>query len=176
MFDAIGRELGLPFVAEDLGRITPPVERLRDELGLPGMLVLQFGFEPDVPRSVHRLANHVEHRFVYTGTHDHDTARGFIEALDPARRAVFDAELAARGIVEPRQPWWGLIRLAMSSPARVAMLQAQDVLGLGSEARMNDPASAGGNWRWRLERGALTARLARRLRDGDRGGRPPRKR
>jgi len=129
------------------------------------MLVLQFGFEPDEPRSVHRMANHAEHRFVYTGTHDHDTARGFMEGLDPARRAVLDAELAAREISEPRAPWWGLIRLAMSSPARVAMLQAQDVLGLGSEGRMNDPTRDSGQWRWRLERGALTARLARRLRE-----------
>jgi 4-alpha-glucanotransferase len=165
VFDAIDGSIGLPFVAEDLGRITPPVERLRDELGLPGMLVLQFGFEPDEPRSVHRPANHVEHRFVYTGTHDHNTARGFLESLDPARRAVFEAELSARGIAEPRRPWWGLIRLAMSSPARVAMLQAQDVLGLGSEARMNDPTRNSGQWRWHLSRGALTASLARRLRE-----------
>jgi 4-alpha-glucanotransferase len=165
VFSAIEQELGLPFVAEDLGRITPPVERLRDQLGLPGMLVLQFGFEPDVPRSVHRMANHVEHRFVYTGTHDHDTARGFMESLDPPRRSVLEAELASREIVERRQPWWGLIRLALSSPARVAMLQAQDVLGLGSEARMNDPTRSSGNWRWQLEQGALTAALARRLRD-----------
>jgi 4-alpha-glucanotransferase len=165
VFDAIDGSIGLPFVAEDLGRITPPVERLRDELGLPGMVVLQFGFEPDQPRSVHRPANHVEHRFVYTGTHDHNTARGFLESLDPARRAVFDAEVSARGIAEPRQPWWGLIRLAMSSPARVAMLQAQDVLGLGSEARMNDPTRNSGQWRWQLSRGALTASLTRRLRE-----------
>jgi 4-alpha-glucanotransferase len=165
LFDAIDRELGLPFVAEDLGVITPGVERLRDELGLPGMLVLQFAFEPDEPRSVHRMRNHVEHRFVYTGTHDHDTARGFVESLGPARRELLDAELSARGIVEAREPWWGLIRLALSSPARVAMLQAQDVLGLGSEARMNDPARAGGNWRWRLEPRSLTPGLARRLRE-----------
>jgi 4-alpha-glucanotransferase len=165
VFDAIDSSVGLPFVAEDLGRITPPVERLRDALGLPGMLVLQFAFEPDEPRSVHRMANHVEHRFVYTGTHDHDTARGFIESLDPARRAVFEAELAARGIVELHEPWWGLIRLAMSSPARVAMLQAQDVLGLGGEARMNDPTRSSGQWRWRLTPGALTAPVARRLRE-----------
>jgi 4-alpha-glucanotransferase len=165
VFDAIDRELGLPFVAEDLGRITPPVERLRDELGLPGMLVLQFGCEPDEPRSVHRMSNHAEHRFVYTGTHDHDTARGFVESLDPARRAVFEAELSSRGISEPREPWWGLIRLALASPARVAMLQAQDVLGLGSEARMNDPARGSGQWRWRLQQGVLTTKLARRLRD-----------
>jgi len=165
VFDAIDRELGLPFVAEDLGKITPPVEHLRDELGLPGMLVLQFGFEPDEPRSVHRMANHAEFRFVYTGTHDHDTARGFVESLDPARRAVFEAELAERAIVENREPWWALIRLAMSSPARVAMLQAQDVLGLGSEAQMNRPGTARGNWRWKLRRGQLTGDLAERLRD-----------
>ena len=165
VFDAIDRELGLPFVAEDLGRITSPVEALRDELRLPGMLVLQFGFDPNEPRSVHRISNHAEHRLVYTGTHDHDTARGFVESLDPARRAVLDGELAARGISERREPWWGLIRLAMSSPARVAMLQAQDVLGLGSAARMNDPTRNSGQWRWQLERGALTARLARRLRE-----------
>ena len=78
--------------------ITPPVERLRDALGLPGMLVLQFGFEPDQPRSVHRLANHVEHRFVYTGTHDHDTALGWWLGLDPARRELVLGELALRGI------------------------------------------------------------------------------
>ena len=84
VFDAIaaGLDGALPFVAEDLGVITPPVDRLRDALGLPGMVVLQFGFEPDVPGSVHRLANHLSHRFVYTGTHDHDTARGWWEGLD----------------------------------------------------------------------------------------------
>jgi 4-alpha-glucanotransferase len=165
LFDTIAVELGLPFVAEDLGVITPAVERLRDELGLPGMLVLQFAFEPDEPESAHRMRNHSQHRFVYSGTHDHDTARGFIESLDPTRLALLDGELAVRGIVERREPWWGLIRLAFSSPARVAMVQTQDVLGLGSEARMNDPSRTGGNWRWRLERGALTPALARRLRE-----------
>jgi 4-alpha-glucanotransferase len=166
LFAALERELGrgLPLVAEDLGVITPAVERLRDELGLPGMLVIQFGFEPDEPRSTHRMRNHVEWRFVYTGTHDHDTARGWYESLDPVRRRLVDAELAARGITE-REPWWALIRLAFSSPARVAMVQAQDVLGLGSEARMNDPGRAGGSWRWRMEPGAITTSLARRLRE-----------
>ena len=103
------RELGtLPFVAEDLGVITPPVERLRDELGLPGMLVLQFGFDPDDPHGPHRFENHVENRFVYTGTHDHDTARGWYESLSAPRRAAVDAEFAARGVHEP-EPWWGLV-------------------------------------------------------------------
>jgi 4-alpha-glucanotransferase len=166
VFAAASRSLGpgLPLVAEDLGVITPAVGRLRDELGLPGMLVIQFGFDPDNPHGPHRFENHVWHRFVYTGTHDHDTARGWYESLEPDRRAVLDAELERRG-VRQREPWWGVIGLALASPARVAMMQAQDVLGLGSEARMNDPGRAGGNWRWQMEAGALTPALARRLRE-----------
>jgi 4-alpha-glucanotransferase len=102
VFDAIASGVGgLPFVAEDLGVITPPVDRLRDSLGLPGMLVLQFGFEPSEPRSVHRLSNHLEHRFVYTGTHDHDTAFGWWEGLDASRRGLVEDELAARGLAGP---------------------------------------------------------------------------
>jgi 4-alpha-glucanotransferase len=164
-FDAASAVLGrLPIVAEDLGVITPGVERLRDSLGLPGMLVIQFGFDPENPRSPHRFENHSEWRVVYTGTHDHDTARGWLESLDPERRALFDAEIDRHGIRE-RRPWWSLIRLAFASPARVAMVQMQDVLGLGNEARMNRPGRAAGSWRWRLERGALTAALARRLRE-----------
>jgi 4-alpha-glucanotransferase len=172
LLDAVGRELGgLPFVAEDLGVITPAVRRLRDDLRLPGMLVLQFGFEPHAPLSPHRPANHVERRFVYTGTHDHDTARGWYDSLDRARR-----RLAARHGISDSEPWWELIRLAFSSPARVAMVQAQDVLGLGSEARMNDPGRPRrrANWRWRLAPGALTPELASRLREATRAaGRLP---
>jgi 4-alpha-glucanotransferase len=162
VFDAIARELGtgLPFVAEDLGVITPPVNRLREDLGLPGMLVLQLGFNPSEPDSPHRPVNHVEDRVVYTGTHDNDTARGWYDGLDPSTRSLVDEALAP---LRERQPWWGLIRLALSSPARTAIVQAQDVLGLGSDARMNDPSRAGGSWRWQMERGALTKTLARRL-------------
>jgi len=164
-FDAAARALGsLPLVAEDLGVITPPVDRLRESLGFPGMLVLQLGFEPDEPESVHRFEHHAENRIVYTGTHDNDTVRGWYDSLDSERLALVRAELAARGISE-RQPWWALIRLAFSSPARVAMVQAQDVLGLGSEARMNTPGSSGSAWRWQLRRGALTSSLATRLRE-----------
>jgi 4-alpha-glucanotransferase len=167
LFTALESELGreLPLVAEDLGVITAPVERLRDELGLPGMLVIQFGLDPDEPDSPHRLENHVSNRVVYTGTHDHDTARGWLDSLAADRRAVVDAELARYGFADGRRPWWSLIRLALSSPARIAMVQAQDVLGLGSEARMNAPGSAGGSWRWQMRRGALTRPLAQRLRD-----------
>lgn len=163
LFEVVGNELGgLPFLAEDLGVITAPVRRLRDELGLPGMLVLQFGFEPRAPKSPHRPSNHVEHRFIYTGTHDHDTARGWYESLDPTRRRL----VARYGISDP-EPWWALIRLAFASPARVAIVQAQDLLGLGSDARMNDPGRPGrrANWHWRLQDGALTPALARRLRE-----------
>ncbi len=168
LFDALRSELGLtgalPFLAEDLGVITPAVERLRDELNLPGMLVLQFGFDPGDTHSPHRLQNHLEHRFVYTGTHDHDTIRGWWDSLDADRRELVRVSAAERGIRLGNQPWWGLIALTLSSPARVAMMQAQDILGLGSEARMNLPARAGGNWRWQMSSGALTAALARRLR------------
>lgn len=166
LFRALERELGatLPLVAEDLGVITPAVERLRESLSLPGMLVMQFGLDPDAPSSPHRLENHVENRVVYTETHDHDTARGWYESLDRSH-ARFVQEVFKRCGVASRRPWWSLIELAHSSPARLAMVQAQDVLGLGSEARMNDPSRAGGSWRWRLQRGALTPALARRLRE-----------
>jgi 4-alpha-glucanotransferase len=164
VFDAALRSLGpLALVAEDLGVITPAVGRLRDELGFPGMVVLQFGFDLDHPESVHRFENHAVERIVYTGTHDHDTARGWYSSLSVDVRALVDSTVASVGVRE-REPWWSLIRLALASPARVAMMQAQDVLGLGSEARMNAPGRTGNAWRWRMEAGALTPALARRLR------------
>jgi 4-alpha-glucanotransferase len=164
LFDAAARELGpLPVIAEDLGVITEPVERLRRSLGFPGMVVMQFGFDPDDPHGPHRLENHEELSVVYTGTHDTDTLRGWWEALTDVRRAAASAEIAAARVEEP-EPWWSLIRLTYSSPARLAMLQAQDVLGLGSEARMNVPGRATGSWRWQMAPGALTAEHAKRLR------------
>jgi 4-alpha-glucanotransferase len=169
LFEVIERELGLPFVAEDLGVITPAVERLRDSLGLPGMTVLQFGFDPDDPHNPHDPANHQANRIVYTGTHDTDTARGWYESLTPLRRQAVQASFARYGISE-RQPWWGLIGLAQRSPARVAVMQVQDVLGLGSEGRMNDPGRAGGCWGWQLGERALTPALARRLRAATEAG------
>jgi 4-alpha-glucanotransferase len=164
LFEAIRRELGdLPLVAENLGEITPAVERLRRELRLPGMAVMQFAFDSDEPHSPYKLARHEEGDFVYTGTHDHDTARGGHESLDAGSRAEFDREVAAAG-VEEDEPWWSLIRLTMTSRCHTCMLQMQDVLGLGSEARMNTPGTVGPqNWSWRMEKGALTPALARRL-------------
>jgi 4-alpha-glucanotransferase len=157
VFDAAMDELGaLPLVAEDLGVITPPVERLRLELGLPGMVVLQFGFTGG-PRNPHRPANHVPLLVVYTGTHDTETAVGWWDSLSPRARK-------ATGL-DPAEPHWSLIELALASPAVLSILPAQDVLGLGSEARMNRPGISQGNWRWRLEQGDLTTALAERLRE-----------
>jgi 4-alpha-glucanotransferase len=98
------------------------------------------------PGSVHDVGNHAEHRIAYTGTHDNDTLRGWYESLPAARRALVEA--ARTRVAE--EPWWDLIALTFSSRARVAMVQAQDVLGLGSEARMNQPGRAAGSWKWRL--------------------------
>ena len=171
LFRALQREItpgsngSLPLVAEDLGVITEPVERLRRRVGLPGMLVIQFGMDPDEPRGTHRLANHTADRVVYTSTHDQDTVRGWLESLDPRTRAFVDSEVARLGFTDRRRPWWGLIRYTFSSPAQIAMIQVQDVLGLGSEARMNAPGSAGSSWRWQMRRGALTTALASRLRE-----------
>jgi 4-alpha-glucanotransferase len=167
LFDAVRAELGdLPVIAEDLGVITPPVERLRDELGLPGMHVLHWAFEGG-RRNPHHPANHRENGAVYTGTHDSDTAVGWYRSLP---RRVRDAT----GL-DPAEPNWSLIRIALASSARLAIAPAQDVLGLGSEARMNRPGSGAGNWRWRLEAGQLTDELAARLRaETERAGRLPR--
>jgi 4-alpha-glucanotransferase len=157
VFHAAQSELGaLELIAEDLGVITPPVKRLRLQLGLPGMVVLQFAFGGG-PRNPHRPENHVELLVVYTGTHDTDTAVGWWDSLSPRARA-------ASGL-DPSEPHWSLIELALHSPAVLSIVPAQDVLGLGSEARMNRPGTTDGNWRWRLGEGALTPALAARLRD-----------
>lgn len=162
VLDAARAELDqLPLIAEDLGVITPAVQRLRDGLQLPGMLVLQFGFDPQDPRGPHRLENHRARALVYTATHDSDTVVGWYSTLPADQKAAVDAALAG---YDDHEVWWRFIRLSASSPAEVSMVQAQDVLGLGSQARMNIPGRATGSWRWRMERGALTPALASRLR------------
>ncbi|WP_188778416.1 4-alpha-glucanotransferase [Marmoricola endophyticus] len=163
LFDAATTELGpLPVLAEDLGDIDQPVLDLRDALGYPGMAVLQFGFEPGAAKdpgdSPHEVANLVEHQVVYTATHDNDTTVGWWADLPRKRRRT-----ARRLGVDPDDPAWSLVELAWRSPAELAMTQAQDLLRLGSEARMNTPGVEGG-WRWRMQPGALTERLATELR------------
>jgi 4-alpha-glucanotransferase len=159
LFDAVRAALGKPpIVAEDLGVITEEVKALLRELGFPGMKVLQFAFyEPDSEYLPHR---HTENAVVYTGTHDNDTAQGWYAALKPEERErVFDY-LGADG----REIHWALIRAAYASVARRAIAPMQDVLGLGSEARMNTPAEPGGNWAWRAPDWAFRAEDAARLR------------
>jgi 4-alpha-glucanotransferase len=155
-FEAARRGLGaLPLVAEDLGVITPAVVRLRKRLGLPGMVVLQFGFEGG-PSNPHRLENHPENAVVYPGTHDQDTALGWWSSLSAQQRRATGLDSA--------DPSWSLVELALSSRARLAILPTQDLLGLGREARLNTPGRVGGNWSWRLRRGQLSMELAARLR------------
>src|SRR4051812_11563045 len=151
----------LPLIAEDLGVITPAVKALRESLGLPGMAVLQFGFTPSERRTQHVPSRHEENQVVYTGTHDNDTIRAWFEALPEENRALVDEALSSYGIVEP-EPHWAMIKLAFASPARLAMVQLQDVLGLGDEGRMNQPGTAGG-WGWQLDE-LPSLELAERLR------------
>ncbi len=156
LFEAAERELGpLPIVAENLGVITKRVEELREQLGIYGMLVMQFAYGGP-PTNPHRLENHARHRVVYSGTHDCDTALGWWGALTPRRRR-------ATGLAGA-EPHWELIDATFSSRADLAIVQAQDVLGLGSDARMNRPGTSEGNWLWQLRPGQLTKRLAARLR------------
>jgi 4-alpha-glucanotransferase len=173
LFTAAQRALGpLPLVAEDLGVITPPVDRLREELGIPGMHILQwaFGARKGHPNA---LANHREYAVVYTGTHDNDTAAGWWASAKRSIRVVVEEERVRAGIA-PAEPAWVLVELALASRPRLSMIPLQDVLGLGSEARMNLPATIGRNWRWQLEPGELTRDHARRLREATaRWGRLP---
>jgi 4-alpha-glucanotransferase len=157
VFEAVCAELGtLDLVAEDLGVITAPVVRLRRELGLPGMVVLQFQLGGGA-RNPHRPENHREQAVVYTGTHDNDTAIGWWESLTDRER------LAAK--LDAADPAWSLIEQAWRSRAALAIAPLQDVLRLGGDARMNLPGSDGGaNWHWRYDAKSLTAELAQDLR------------
>jgi len=157
-FDAALAELGqLPVIAEDLGVITPAVSRLREELGFPGTFVLHFqlGAGEDPLRAP-------ADRVLYTGTHDNDTTAGWWAGAPPAVQSFALRRAAAAGIAAG-EPYWMLLRLALASPAGVVVVPVQDVLGLGSEARMNTPGRAEGNWAFRLEPGALDASVAASL-------------
>jgi 4-alpha-glucanotransferase len=152
LFHAAG---DLPLIAENLGVITPPVERLRKQLGLPGMVVLHWAFGGS-RTNPHALRNHRRNQVVYTSTHDTDTAVGWFDSLTRQERVWTG--------LDPAEPSWGLIELAQRSRASLAIAPAQDVLGLGSEARMNRPGKVEGNWQWQLEPEQLTGEHAARLR------------
>lgn len=159
IFDVLRRELGtIPVIVEDLGVITPDVVALRESLGYPGMKVLQFAFGegPDNPYLPH---NYHHDSVVYTGTHDNDTTCGWFAACAPDAREHLLRYLGTSG----DDVVWDLIRLAMMSVADLAVIPLQDVLGLGSEARMNRPGTARGNWGWRFGPEDLRPELAERL-------------
>jgi 4-alpha-glucanotransferase len=145
-FETVKSALGqLPFIAEDLGTITPEVTALRQRFGLPGMKVLQFGFEGG-PSNMYLPHNYDEPCVVFTGTHDNDTSLGWYQSADERARDFLRRYLSVDG----SQVSWDLIRLAWSSTAEWSIAPYQDVLSLGSEARMNRPGTTTGNWTWRF--------------------------
>jgi len=163
-FEAVRRELGhLPFIAEDLGLITPDVVALRDQFALPGMRVLQFAFDGN-PANPHLPNNYGENLVAYTGTHDNPTTRAWFEALpENARRLVSTSLNHSQERSEDAA--FDLLMLAWSSKAGLAIAPLQDLLNLGSQGRMNLPGTAEGNWRWRCTEEMLVPSVFERLRD-----------
>ena len=168
LFETLEKELGaLPIIAEDLGVITPDVVALRERFGFPGMRVLQFAFDRNESGALgagNRFLphNHLPDSVVYTGTHDNDTTAGWYSSRSPAERAALDRYAPSpEGEIS-----WRFIRMAMASVCRWAVAPMQDVLGLGSDARMNTPGTTGAaNWSWRAPADACGAAAAARLRD-----------
>jgi 4-alpha-glucanotransferase len=172
LFEAVRSVLTLeqlPFVAENLGVITPAVEALRQQFGLPGMAILQFAFGTDPQAPDFRPHNYPRNLAVYTGTHDNDTTVGWWTGeIGHSTRSEADIEsereYASRYLgLHGRSVHWEFIRAVMASVADTAIVPTQDLLGLGSNARMNRPGSASGNWRWRLRPGQLSGDVMQRL-------------
>ncbi len=166
-FEAIENALGeLPIIAEDLGVVTKSVVTLREKFHLPGMKVLQFAFDAGEAggkgaTNVFLPHNFAPHAVVYTGTHDNDTTRGWYE-----KRSEAEKDLVRRYLGRPDHDIaWEFIRMAMASVARFAVIPFQDVLALGSDARMNTPSTLGGNWMWRFRAEAMNDWTAGRLRE-----------
>jgi len=159
LFDALLERFGsLPLVAEDLGLITPEVHRMREKYGFPGMLVLQFAFDGGAgnPYLPHR---HEPNSVAYTGTHDNDTTRAWFEDL-PAQKQLYVVDYL--GFQHEAMPW-PLVRAALMSVARLAVIPMQDIMGLGRGHRMNTPGTVEGNWRWRFEWELLTEDIVAKL-------------
>ncbi|HEY2963770.1 MAG TPA: 4-alpha-glucanotransferase [Pyrinomonadaceae bacterium] len=170
LFTAIRKTLGqLPIIAEDLGVITPDVVALRDDFGFPGMRILQFGFGGDA-KNIDLPHNYVANVVAYTGTHDNDTTAGWFQSVagEGSTRTAKQIERERRFCLDylnsdGKEIHWDFIRAVFASVANTAIVPLQDVLGLGTEARMNLPNSTEGNWSWRYSAGALTDEIAGRL-------------
>lgn len=173
LFRAVKNELKeLPFVAENLGVITPEVEALRQEFGFPGMSLLQFAFGNDPQGPSFRPHNYSRELVAYTGGHDNDTtvgwwtSAGIGESTRTAEDIRKEREFTRAYLGFENEPVnWVFIRTVMASVAEIAIVPLQDVLGLGNEARMNLPGTLSGNWKWRYRAGALTKNLSDRLRE-----------
>ena len=167
LFHALRQALGdLPFIAEDLGFITPEVHALRDRLQIPGMRVMQFGFG-DPGAHIYLPHRFPKNTVVYSGTHDNDTTLGWWRSWatpveKKAAAAYFFGDHSAQKIPETEIPW-AFVRAAATSVANLCVIPLQDVLALGSEARMNVPSRADGNWSWRYSASALRPEIAARL-------------
>ena len=162
LFNAIKNDLGdVNIIAEDLGDIFDSVKELLRDTGFPGMRVLQFGFNPDNTDNDHLPHNYPKNCCAYTGTHDNSTIMQWYREADPKSRAM------ARRYVKPRlfeRFSAACVRVVYASPANLAIIPMQDILGLGANARMNVPSTVGGNWKWRMLPGRLTASRAEKLR------------
>ena len=159
LFRALEAALGpLPLVAEDLGLITAEVDTLRLEMRMPGMKVIQFGFS-DKSAHMHLPQQYTPDTVAYTGTHDNDTTQGWWNTANKATKSAVEALVGPVG----GHPVWPLIRATEASVAELAVVPAQDLLELGSEARMNTPAVGAGNWGWRAPEGSWTAAIAARM-------------
>ncbi|MDY2663748.1 MAG: 4-alpha-glucanotransferase [Bariatricus massiliensis] len=163
LFDAVKSELGdLPIIAEDLGFLTDSVRELLHASGYPGMKVLQFAFDSR-EESDYLPHNYDKNCVVYTGTHDNDTLRGWYKELTPEDQEMALTYLNNTGKDE-EEIYWDCICLAMRSVADTCIIPMQDILGIGKEGRINIPSTLGGNWVWRMKRGAFTEELARKMR------------
>jgi 4-alpha-glucanotransferase len=170
LFTAIQNALGdLPIIAEDLGVITPDVEKLRDDFGFPGMRILQFAFSSDT-KNIDLPHNYHRNVVVYTGTHDNDTTSGWFNSVAGEGSTRTAAQIASERKfcmkylkTDGQEIHWDFIRAVFASVANTAVVPLQDVLGLGTEARMNLPNSTSGNWAWRFTAGALNGDLAEKL-------------
>ena len=171
LFEVLLRRMGpLPIIAEDLGVITPPVEALRDRFEFPGMRILQFAFGNDDRADEFRPESYPAHCCVYTGTHDNDTTVGWFRSeAGPGSTRTAEEIAAERKMIldylrtDGREIHWDLINLGSRSNANTFVVPLQDLLGLGSEARMNTPGVAGGNWQWRFQWAQLTDEIRDRF-------------
>ncbi len=162
LFRAVEKKLGkLPLIAEDLGFLTPQVRKLLKDSGFPGMKVLQFAFSG--PDSGYLIHMHPKNSIVYTGTHDNPPTCAWAEELSGGERMFFLEYFGLSGDVSPGEICRLLVREALASPAKCAIIPIQDYLALGKESRINTPSTLGDNWLWRLPEEELTSALARRL-------------